>query len=311
MKSFKVYGKILDEVRQSKNMTVTELCENIISERTYYRYMKQDMEMKFDLFAKLAHRLGLEPYEVIHFSVFIRKGDPGVTRFIYRVHTRLFSDIDEIYIKLQTHHEELAVLDKLLVAYKQKYWYLINKITLDEYRTTLQQLMMFYRDQSLANVYVMSFFVLYFEQFTTNDIMDVAELAEHLLKFDYRLGVLPYAIHLDLFVEIVFGTNWISIDQHRRLADKYGLLLQHFQHKYFVTSYWLYYVYASYLDGKWGKVQNELYQTIISISIMFGGQQLREKFETIERVFQIQIKEFLVEYSMKYLMPNQFSATNI
>ncbi|MGD9910685.1 MAG: helix-turn-helix domain-containing protein [Candidatus Izemoplasmatales bacterium] len=306
MNSSKVYSKILEEVRKSKKMSISDLCENIISERTYFRYMKDDQFIKYETFAKLALRLGMEPYEAIQYATFIRKGDPGVTRFIYRVNSKQFFDIEEIYERLIPYHEVVEEYDVLLQAYLNKYRYQSNRISKEEYLARLNLSIHFFHNIPLSNIYSLAFHALFLEQSPHSEWIDIVTYTEFLVKYDHSMGILLYAVTLDLITQIVYANNLVDISLFQKIVDKQAVILQFFPQKYFMTRYGLCYVHSMYNQGKFDEVQKELYQTLISLSVMFSSTQLKEQIDKIEKLYDINAIEFMQDYSTKYLHSNQF-----
>ena len=110
------YMLVLDEIRISKKIPIVDLCQNIITERTYYRMLKAN-QVKTDVFTQLINRLGVELSEFIHYAVFVRKNDSRF-KFIYRVHTKFYRDIAEHYQAMLSYRDPVEELDlfKLLIT---------------------------------------------------------------------------------------------------------------------------------------------------------------------------------------------------
>ena len=91
--------------------------------------------MGYDILTKLSIRLGFSAEELIHFSVFVRQGDPSITRFMYRVHIKQFDDIQEILQKVYAYQEKSQTYALAIEAYKAKYACLANHITQEDYQS--------------------------------------------------------------------------------------------------------------------------------------------------------------------------------
>ena len=121
LNTYKHYFKILEELRLSKRVTVENLCDGIISERTYYRYLASEQDIKLDVIDKLAKKLNISTQDIIHHAYFVRQEDPGITRFIYRVHVSHHNDIEPLYQKVKALSLESESFQKALDVHVHKY----------------------------------------------------------------------------------------------------------------------------------------------------------------------------------------------
>lgn len=294
------YIRIIDEFRISKQLSVSALCENIISERTYYRLLKSK-EIKIDTFTKLAHKLGIELFDLVHYSVFSKKDDSRF-KFCYRVHTRYFWDIKPHYEIIKNHHDDCFELGLLLKTYVKKYEMLIGKITKDEYHQVLNEHMELLKDSKLPNVYVTFFFVCYIDAFPENEIISVEKVGQILLEDDIRMCVIMSIISIDLYMNRFVNTDMISDDLFQKLIQKMELYNGYFPNKYFYMNYCLYCAKNAQGSQQIAEMQKYLYRHLIILTIITDGDDYHEKMRLVENLFQINPQQFLIEQTHQILV---------
>ncbi|MBU0997281.1 MAG: hypothetical protein KKE16_04465 [Firmicutes bacterium] len=310
MKSYRFYYQLLDELRIAKSFTVSQLCEDIISERTYYRNMISNKDMRFDVFSKLATRLGVQPFEIVHYSTFIKDGDPGASRFIYRVHLQHFSDIDEIYAQIINHQDDNFEFGLLLQANILKYHYLINKISLDEYRSKLSEIIIQLNPLELHNPYIVSLFALYVNEYPMNELLNMDKLLEKMLELNDNLGIIFMLISHDLLLYKMIGSRTIDNILFSKCVEKFKGIVNYFPHKYFHGRYCLFAAYNDLLSNQLDSMETNLYRYFINQIILTGNQQYIDEVKKVSEAFQIDYHQFLRKKSIEYFHSSQFEVSS-
>jgi len=304
MRSYRDYFRVLDEIRNSRGITVSDLCDGIISERTYYRHMISDQNIRFDIFNRLADRLQIQPYEIIQYSTFVRDGDPGITRFMYRVQVHHYDDILEIYNGILPYQEGKDGLSLLLKAYIKKYEYLIGKIDQKKYRSYLREIEFEMRRFVLPDINVYTFRTLYLMEFGGDSQISVVDTAECLANSDPSIGVLFLVFSFDNLFRMILGTDLITRDLYQKMFDKMGQLIQFFPHKFFHTRYILYYCYGAKLDKDEKEVQDNLYRYLLSNVLLLGKDDYDRECKIVEDLFGIDSKNYLKSHVKELMMQN-------
>ena len=293
MRSFKDYFLVLDEIRKSRGVTVTDLCEDIISERTYYRHMISNNNIRFDVFNQLASRLNVQPYEIIQYATFVRTGDPGVTRFMYRVHVQHFDDIDEIYKDVIKLNQEKDGLSLLLKVYIKKYECIIGKINNDEYKQVLIEVEEIMRGFKLPNVYVYTFRTLYLLEFGDTETVSLQETVKLLTDCDPGFGVLFLNFAFFNIFLVILKTRNIGIEVYNKLFEKMSTVVQFFPHKYFHTRYMLYSCYGDYLSNNIEAVNQNIYRYLLGNILLLKQDRFDEETKIVKELFDIEPMEYL------------------
>ncbi len=126
--------KLLDELRHSKHIKLSDFTENIISERNYRRYINDKQALPFNVFVELVQRLKMQMSDFLIYA--LNKTSIDFQQEIYLEHyiknnqleaaDKLFEDMD--HSDYQTHIGSLY-----LPIIIKKYFYLKNKITKRDY----------------------------------------------------------------------------------------------------------------------------------------------------------------------------------
>lgn len=61
-----MFGKIIDEVRREKGLSISLLCEDVTSNSTYFRYIKSECDIHSETLVKLVNKLNLSFTELLY-----------------------------------------------------------------------------------------------------------------------------------------------------------------------------------------------------------------------------------------------------
>jgi len=259
------------------------------------------------MFAKLANRLGLESVEIIKYAFYFNKKDPGVTKFVYRLQTNYFADIEPIYQSLLNYKEENPLLRQLLNVCIKKYEYLVRKITKEEYIMALEQnVQVSSLNEGADNIFVLFSRILYYEAVPANSRYSAESLAQSILKIDFRMCAFFYIIALDCLLYSIIGNDILSSESFRHLVVRFEEVLELVDIKPFHMQKTLYQAYISFLDCDKGKMDHFLFLYAINMSVLMGGENYRQAKTKVETLFHIDISEFLRTQSMDFGIPTHF-----
>jgi len=302
----KEFCQILEKIRKDRNLSISYVCEGIISERTYYRYLRSGSEMRFDIFSKLAQRLGLDSVEIVKYAFYFNKKDPGITKFIFRLHTKHFSDIEPIYQSVLKHKEENLSLQNLLNACIAKYEWIVGKITKEEHVSTLGKSLEYLNAKENDNIFTLFTRVLYFETLPDSTLYSAESLAQAILKTDFRMGFIFYVIALDCLMYSVIGSDKIPIETFRLLTARFEEILELVDIKTFHMQKALYKAYLHFLDGQIKEMKRLLFLYAMNLSVLAGGESYCQAKKKVEALFNINFTVFLKEHSEMIAIPEFF-----
>lgn len=86
MKRYGNYYQLIDELRVAKNKSIMDICEGIISERTYQRYMKNGNNLNFKTVARLLERLDVQLAQFISYVTRLNPTGSMLDLFALSVH---------------------------------------------------------------------------------------------------------------------------------------------------------------------------------------------------------------------------------
>lgn len=308
MVSANQYYEVIEEIRLAKSMPVTELCQDIISERTYYRNLHSQGHIRFDILSKLSKRLGVSAEQLIHYAVFVRKGDPSITRFMYRVHLHYFDDIEPIYEKVK-HHTGLGESYALLTnAFISKYESLVGIISRREY----EELLHGYAQRALAinDIFLSSVLSLYAVEIKQQTLVDINRLLDYFIAYDYKTGLIFYLNTVDLLLDFALDNSCVDLLRYKDALKHYGDALTFFPHKYYHTKYALYKAYLYRLEEDLEGSDKALYHYLMGINVLLGNELYLKAITRVESVFKKDVRQFMIQKSMEMLKLAPFDIVN-
>lgn len=293
------YYQVLEEIRVARHVSIEDLCEGIISERTYYRYLTSKTAMKFDIFSRLAARIGVKPYEMIYYATFIRTGDPGITRFIYRVHTNLLYDIEPIYHAVKKYHEPQSELQHVIDIYLRKYELICGNISLQNLYDLISEKVSIVSSMDNLSLFPFVILTLSLNEFNHKpDIAQVNKLSNYVLNCDIQFGIFYMLLAVDNLLSYLCGLDYYDLELIERLNDRFYQIQRHFRHMYYQMKYSY---YSAYLGSKKQDTQYmvHLMKYLFSVVHLLPQNERIKKFAEVNTVFGID-----ADYMFRVEIPN-------
>lgn len=302
-----IYYQTLNEIRKSKKVSITDLCEGIISERSFYRLMKSSTAIRMETFVKLANKLDVSPYEVISFATFVTKGDPQLSRFVVRVHTNHLDDIKPIYDEVKNKIIDNIPLNLYIQMNILKYEKDINAIDSEIYQDKLQLLYESCVNGKYNGLYTSA---VEFEYLSVQKQIDYAKLylmINRIIQIDFRMSVFFYIIILDRCLSYLFNIENLDMNLFKLALKRYEEVIQSFPNKYFHTNFLLFSAFNKLIDNQDFKI--ELNKHLLGIIRDRQGERLENELERIENIFKVDYREVLVQNTINELQGQQFVLT--
>ena len=290
---------ILDEIRIAKKISVEYLCENIVSERTYYRMLKAK-QIRTDVFSLLLARLRVQLSELIHFAVFVRKSDSRF-KFIYRVHTKYTSDIAEHYQAIKNYIDPDEHLDLLLKINVKKYEYASNMIDQSTYKESLKNTIDLLQSNQTFSIYLFAIQLMILEEFDDQTWFDIEELAYKLEKEEFSYSVIMVAICYDMLLSYLLKSRRYTTP-FKLLLKKYETFLQYFPSRFFLMRLNLYQAYVGMLTQDETQSQNSLFKYLMNARSILEEDEYRQSRELVSQIFQLDEDAFLAERTKQILL---------
>jgi len=293
MITFKDYFEILEELRKDNHLTVSELCHGIVSERTYYRYLNSNLEIKFNIYSKLVDRLGIEFEQILIYSIHFKKSDPSIIKFVYRVHVNHFTDIKPLYDIVLQHEPSDTSFGHVVKAMLYKYEFLIGTLDQKAYQIKLEDLIgMVLNDENL-DIYKATLLTIYLETNPQNELIDIKRLYAFLLNNDFRMSPLFSVMAVDTFLITNLRSNLINHEEFKTLAMRFKEHLYFFGLKSFKMNLVLYLAYTYKMDHHTELMNQYLMKYVMNLSILHGKRYYDQHVKLVESLFEIDITSFI------------------
>ncbi|MCF7932320.1 MAG: hypothetical protein K9K93_04045 [Acholeplasmataceae bacterium] len=279
----------LDKMRLAKKVSVSDLCQDIITERTYYRMLKAD-HVRTSTFTALIERLGIELSEFIHHTTFVRKNDSRF-KFIYRVHTAFYRDIDEHYENVRDGVDPNIELDLLLNVYVKRYEWQSGKITEAEYLEHLSSLIPDIHEDAPFNIYLFNIRLFILEAFPDTCSFSLEQAALQFEKVALGFSVNLSAVCYDMILHLLMTQQ--KHEAFHTLIAKYVTFITYFPNRYFIMRLNLYKAYLGKITNDQTMRDRYLYKYLINVLSMENPDNTTINFAEVRHVFGIDHVAFL------------------
>ena len=81
-----LYLEAIETLRKEKKLSIEDLIENITSERSYRRYLNQDLPIPLDTLEKLIFKLGVDLPDILMYVLKIKQKPSGIIEFFTYTH---------------------------------------------------------------------------------------------------------------------------------------------------------------------------------------------------------------------------------
>jgi len=290
------YFQVLDELRKLKNVSVSELCEGIISERTYYRIINKNTILKLSIFMKLLKKLNIS---LVQFSNFLEsKYNLGfnINQFIYLVHTQNYQNIEKYYQFAKENCTSKSMYDLMVKAYVKKYEYLQNMISKNEYISLLTQII---NDFPNKSIYQIAVFCLFIESNVDVDTRLIQDVAMQILNVDFSLSLLLAIISLDTFIYTIIDKDTLSLSVKSKLIEKFLFYASFIPNKEIELKSYFYKAYLNKLNNQ--SIEDNLLCYLYKIFSYSDLEKYRNEKTKIEKIFNIDLIEFIKTKSQKII----------
>jgi len=292
------YMLVLDEIRISKKVSIADLCQDIINERTYYRMMKVS-QVKTDVFSQLINRLGVDLSEFIHYAVFVRKSDSRF-KYIYRVHTKFYRDIEEHYQAMLKYQDPVEELDLLIKVYLKKYEYETQKISQNEYHAFLSTLVPVIKANTSFNIYLFTIQLILQQQIPDQLDITLKKSADQLFKEEFSYSVILVAICYDELLHALMESQKDQ-DSVIQLMSKFETFMAYFPSRYFLMRYNLYKAYVGMIQTDSMMRDTYLFRYLMNAISMVEEGENKKQNQLVSTVFSLNLNDFIYTMTAQLL----------
>ena len=288
--------KELEQIRKKRKMTVEELCDGVISPRSYYRHLEENdikkKAMKFMTLEKLMGKLNVTIFDLIILSYVSKNSqDPGSLQFVYCIYRNRIDLIKDLAKKLEDYHSDNLLINKFIDMHIYKYRYLRKEISLSGYCKLLKKVLSdVYKVESI-NVYKKFIMI---ECFRINqNMVDEEMLYKYVLEHDFCMNPIYSFIMISMYLRTILSKKLLTFSQREAIFNKYQEMGQYYNVLKPLIELNLYHAYISRDKGE--EIEEKIYlikyiNGIISITY---GPNIEAEFEMIKDEFGYDYKELL------------------
>ena len=234
-----LYIQMIDEIRKQKQLPLETFIADITSERSYRRYLSQELSAPLTIIEQLIERLGVDFTDILVYTLTVKRTPSGIIELITYVHFDELELAKPYYEKLLTYknaHEQLLML---VDAYLR--WYELKTGQLDEttFIKHLTSLVSYYETHPYDSNEALALIILFHRYVPTQLVFDHKDIQSLLLNNDLHLiQILLYDVMFDQYLQTLMNNPLFDQDVYIKLAT----------HATNITHLWLdaIYIYAGY-----------------------------------------------------------------
>lgn len=282
------FYQIIEDLRLKKNVSIDELCDGIVSTRTYYRYLNNEITIRCLTFYKLLERLHVNISELkayfTHFSdCSIHNITSVIFNSVYNNKVNLNSTLEELKRDYPGKKAVNALLDGLIV----KKEYETKQISTSAYIEKLESILKSLRDNEIKDSCYLFIFALLFSVNHKNSLLNISTLFNADICLIHYFDSLLILISLDILLSKYITLTYVDKCIFTTAYSKFKYLLPYFNVKVVYANARLYEAYFHQLNGEQDLCINCLTMYFSSISALRLDERFEEKRETAEKIFKI------------------------
>lgn len=289
---------LLNELRIEQGMTITELCADIVSERSFIRYLKKEQfAVRTQVFTKLLKRLDLDFLQFMLYYTHYYQTDSGIYRFLGRVRFGHYRDIEPIY-ELILNYQSNNRIDELLVeTYINFYEFDSGKIAEEKFKNRFLEIIAALPLKESDHLYTKHILLLYTTIYPQEPRLDINKLIKDTINDKSIINLFVKIMHLYTLVEYTLKYQTLAAEGLKELLDvfEYNSQLIGQKNNYALLNLGRAYYY--YLKGETASFKEELWQSALNAIVIMDQHQFSKYQALVKQLFSFDIISFTNEYS--------------
>lgn len=245
-KELTYYLEAVESLRKEKGLSIDNLIEDITSERSYRRYLNQDVPIPLDILEKLINKLDVDFPDILIYVLKIKQKPSGIIEFLTYSHYQELNLASPYYDSLKGYDKDSSTLNTLVSVYVAYYEYQMNLLSFDQLKSIFDTNKDIF-DVSIPNIESLSYFVLYayiFDDATYHDIITSSLLEKNF----YMSQILLFDIIIDQYL-IFLSKKSNYLEDYKKLATFFFQVAHMWHDAYFIYSSHIHQAYHKYLNG--------------------------------------------------------------
>jgi hypothetical protein len=283
-----IYLEAVESIRKEKGISIDSFIDSITSERSYRRYLNQELSIPLDVLEKLISKLDVQIADILFYVLKIKQKPSGIIEYFTYVHYDEHDHSKPYYESLKTYHSDTVLLNTLVYMYVSYDEYRRNIISFNDLTSILNAHQPIF-DVSIPTIESLSFYVLY--AFISNDLTHHASIMIGLLEKQFYMSqILLFDIIIDQYLIVLSRFEHLSQD-YITLSQLYFQVAHMWQDAYFMYSAQIHRAYQKFLT------QDDTY-TIDLLKHLFYARMLLSKEPTmyqhiIEKMTNLPIETYV------------------
>ena len=245
-KELTLYLEAVESLRKEKGLSIDDLIEDVTSERSYRRYLNQELPIPLNTLEKLIFKLDVNFPDILIYVLKIKQKPSGIIEFFTYTHYQEFELAKPYYESLKTYDKDSSTLNTLVSLYVAYYEYQINLLSLNQLRDVFDTKKHIF-DNSISNIESLSYFILYaclFDDVSFHDIITSSLLEKNF----YMSQILLFDIIIDQY--LIFLSKKSSYqDDYMKLASFFYQISHMWHDAYFIYSSHIHLAYQKFLNA--------------------------------------------------------------
>ena len=241
-----LYLEAVETLRKEKKLSIEDLIENITSERSYRRYLNQDLPIPLDTLEKLIFKLGVDLPDILMYVLKIKQKPSGIIEFFTYTHYQELELAKPYYDALKNYDKDSKPLNTLVSLYVSYYEFQLNLMSIDQLKHIFETNKDVF-DASIPTIESLSYFVLYaylFDDISHHDVITSSLLEKNF----YMSQILLFDIVIDQYL-IVLSKQTNDQKDYIKLAAFFFQVAHMWHDAYFIYSSHIHMAYQKYLQA--------------------------------------------------------------
>ncbi len=306
------YITAIDEIRKDKGMSITELTDGIVSERSYYRYIKLEQDVNFELLEKFVKKLNVDLPALLIYSLYTKKKDIGARSFLTQFYRKNYDEAFPLYTQLSTLYKKEDDQDRfvneseefivVLAVILKKYEYLTNKCNQEEYLDILKNKFDYFFSLNDKNVNKLAFMSLFVEEFPDNKEYSLKTVFELLTDREYfKHGIILYLLSADRILQIIKGHNKFDIETYEKIAENFFYICYTYGDSTYIHDANFHKAIVHFRKGEQELYEDFLFKYLMGRVFLRKENEFERDVAIIKSVFDIDVMTFQQDYAKKIL----------
>ncbi len=289
------FVKAVDEIRRHKKMTIQQLTENIISTRTYHRYLNGKTDVTISTLNQLVERLNVDVVDILYYMMYVKTNEINFNEFINMIIKKEPGQTEALYHDISQTHDQLMWEQYLILdAYYLKQQFEQGKVEQDTYEKFLVKHIERVVSEPGLNIYHLAFMSLFLQSGLDHQAVTIDLLINRLLEDFYaKQRLIMYFMVVDDVMTYALKQKYRNVDLLSEMVDKLYKHAQSYHTMLMMTNCQLYYAYIHHLLGHQTLTNHHLFRYLNGRKLIRKKDEMGHEDQLVNEIFGIDSEDFL------------------